>query len=331
MGTTLTRAQPTLNLRCYKKSVAKRTFDNDSYSSFLRSNIMTPRVWFITGASSGFGLYMAEKALANGEKVVATLRKPEVLSDLVKQYPETGATQRLLVLKLDVTQAAQIPLAFADAKKAFGRVDVVFNNAGYGIISEVEGISEANARSLFEVNFWGAFNVTKEALKYFRSNVPIGGLLINVSSMFGVDAPPGAGFYAATKFALDAVTDSLVKELDPDWKIKVTIFCPGWFKTNMTTVNAIVEDVHPAYRGKDTLGSIQVRNMSVGLVTGESPLLQDARKLIDRFWDISTLDTPPVRVAFGEDAKACFAARCTALKANLDASEEWCKDLAPST
>ncbi|KAJ7620480.1 hypothetical protein DFH06DRAFT_1010695, partial [Mycena polygramma] len=172
--------------------------------------------------------------------------------------------------------------------------DVVFNNAGYGIISEVEGISEANARSLFEVNFWGAFNVTKEALKYFRSNVPIDGLLINVSSMFGVDAPPGAGFYAATKFALDAVTDSLVKELDPDWKIKVSCFSShcriSWRRVitghdllpwlvqkcvfitipsldnpnqlfcaaNMTTVNAIVEDVHPEYKGKDKLGSIQV-------------------------------------------------------------------------
>ncbi|KAJ6493529.1 hypothetical protein C8R47DRAFT_1118517 [Mycena vitilis] len=291
---------------------------------------MAPRVWFITGASSGFGLYMAEKALANGEKVVATLRKPEVISDLAAQYPETGDKQRLLVLKLDVTQADKIPLAFAEAKKTFGRIDVVFNNAGYGIISEVEGCTDANARALFEVNFWGAFNVTKEALKYFRSNDPIGGLLINMSSMFGVDAPPGAGFYAATKFALDAVTDSLIKELDPEWKIKVTIFCPGWFKTNMTTVNAVLEPVHPEYKGKDHLGSMQVRNLSVGLVDGTSPLLQDARKLIDRFWDISKLETPPYRVAFGEDAKGAFTARHTALKANLEASEEWSKDLAYS-
>ncbi|KAJ6581501.1 NAD(P)-binding protein [Mycena capillaripes] len=288
---------------------------------------MTSRVWFITGASSGFGLYMAEKALANGEKVVATLRKPEAISDLAKQYPETGDKQRLLVLKLDVTQADQIPLAFAEAKKTFGRIDVVFNNAGYGIISEVEGVSIENARNQFEVNFWGSFNVTREAVKYFRKNDPIGGLLINMSSMFGIDAPPGAGLYAASKFALEAVTDSLVKELDPEWKIKVMVFCPGWFKTNMTLVNAVVEDVHPEYVGKDHLGSMQVRKLGVGLIDGTSPLLQDARKLIDKFWALSKLEKPPYRVAFGEDAKAAFAARWTTLKSDLEASEEWSKDL----
>ncbi|KAJ7898437.1 NAD-P-binding protein [Mycena leptocephala] len=291
---------------------------------------MTSRVWFITGASSGFGLYMAEKALENGERVVATLRKPEAISDLANKYKkkeeETGKKQ-LHVLKLDVTSLKEIKAAFIDAKQTFGRIDVVFNNAGYGIISEIEGISEANARNQFEVNFWGSVHVTREAVEYFRQNDPIGGLLMNMSSMFGVDAPPGAGFYAATKFALDAVTDSLVKELDPEWNIKVMVLCPGWFKTNMTLVNAIIEDVHPAYVGKDHLGSMQVRTVGVGLVRGDSPLLQDARKLINKFWELSKLEKPPYRIAFGEDAKAAFAARWTALKTDLEASEEWSKTL----
>ncbi|KAK7012211.1 NAD(P)-binding protein [Favolaschia claudopus] len=292
---------------------------------------MTSRVWFITGASSGFGLYMAEKALENGEKVIATLRKPEVLSDLVKKYDQLEKktqNKQLLVLKVDVTIKEEVKAAFVTAKQTFGRIDVVFNNAGYGIISEVEGISEANARNLFEVNFWGSFNVTKEALEYFRQNDPIGGLLINMSSMFGVDAPPGAGFYAATKFAFDALTDSLVKELDPAWKIKVMIFCPGWFKTNMTLVNAVVEDVHPEYAGKSNLGSMQVRELGVGLIRGDSPLLKDARKLINKFWDLSKLENPPYRIAFGDDAKAAFSARWTAIKSDLETSEEWSKDLA---
>ncbi|KAF7366843.1 NAD(P)-binding protein [Mycena sanguinolenta] len=291
---------------------------------------MTSRVWFITGASSGFGHLMAEKALENGERVVATLRKPEVICDLAKKYDELEMkTQKkqLLVLKLDVTIKEEISAAFIAAKQTFGRIDVVFNNAGYGIISEVEGVTEANARNLFEVNFWGSFNVAKQALEYFRKNDPVGGLLLNMSSMFGVDAPPGAGFYAATKFAFDAVTDSLAKELDPTWNIKVMIFCPGWFKTNMTMVNAVVEDVHPEYAGKENLGSIQVREVAIGLIRGDSPLLQDARKLIDRFWDLSKLEKPPYRVAFGEDAKAAFKARWTTLKSDLEASEEWSKDL----
>ncbi|KAJ6464056.1 NAD(P)-binding protein [Mycena sanguinolenta] len=291
---------------------------------------MTSRVWFITGASSGFGLFMAEKALENGERVVATLRKPEVISDLAKKYDELEEKtqqKQLLVLKLDVTVKEDVCAAFITAKETFGRIDVVFNNAGYGIISEVEGVTETNARNLFEVNFWGSFNVAKQAVEYFRKNDPVGGLLLNMSSMFGVDAPPGAGLYAATKSAFDALTDSLVKELDPAWNIKVMILCPGWFKTNMTMVNAVVEDVHPEYAGKENLGSIQVREAAVGLIRGDSPLLQNARKLIDRFWDLSRLEKPPYRVAFGDDAKAAFKARWTALKSDLEASEEWSKDL----
>ncbi|KAJ7442324.1 hypothetical protein FB451DRAFT_1414276 [Mycena latifolia] len=269
----------------------------------------SPRVWFITGASSGFGLLMAEKALANGEKVVATLRKPEVISSLTAQYTK----DRLLVLKVDVTKVDEITAAFAAAKEAFGRIDVVFNNAGYGIIAEIEGTSDDKARNQFEVNFWGAVNVAKQAVAFFRDvNKPMGGLLINMSSMFGIDAPPGAGFYAATKFAFEAVSDALAKELDPAWNIKVCVVCPGWFKTNMTVVNAVVEDVHPAYAGNENLGSIQVRKMA---------------QLINKFWDLSKLEKPPYRLAFGEDAKGCFQAKWTALRSDLEASEEWSKDL----
>ncbi|KAJ7760566.1 NAD(P)-binding protein [Mycena metata] len=284
-----------------------------------------PRVWFITGASSGFGLLMAQKALANGEKVVATLRKPEVLSDLRTQYTE----KQLLICKVDVTKSEDILAAFAATEEAFGRIDVVFNNAGYGIVGEVEGTDEEKARNQFETNFWGGLTVTKQAIRVFRDvNTPLGGKLFVMSSMFGIDAPPGAGFYAATKFATEAVTDSLAKELDPAWNIKIVVLCPGWFKTNMTMVNAVVEPVHPAYAHNENLGSMQVRQLMVGLVRGDSPALQDATKLINKFWDLSNLENPPYRVAFGEDAKSAFEAKWTALKSDLEASEEWSKDLA---
>ncbi|CAK5274054.1 unnamed protein product [Mycena citricolor] len=287
---------------------------------------MAPRVWFITGASSGFGLLMAQKALANGDNVVATLRKPEVISDLAAQYGK----DRLVVLKLDVKIVGEITAAFEAAKEAFGRIDVVFNNAGYGIIAEVEGTSYEKARDMFEVNFWGAFHVATQAVAFMRDvNKPQGGLLMNMSSMFGIDAPPGAGFYAATKFAFEAIADSLTRELDPEWNIKTVTFCPGWFKTNMTLVNAVVEPIHPAYDrpGNESLGSIQTRTAGVALIRGDSPLLQDATKLINKFWDISNLETPPTRLAFGEDSKAVFQAKWTTLKADLEASQEWSKDL----
>ncbi|KAJ7281489.1 NAD-P-binding protein [Mycena rebaudengoi] len=274
------------------------------------------RVWFITGASS--------KALASGEKVVATLRKPEVIASLAEQYGK----DKLIVLKVDVKKEEDITAAFTAAKEAFGRIDVVFNNAGYGVIG-IEGTSDKNARDLFEVNFWGSVKVTQQAVAFMRDvNQPQGGLLINMSSMFGIDAPPAAGFYAATfQVALDAVTDSIHKELDPAWNIKVIVFCPGWFKTNMTLVNAVVEDPHPAYASNPALGSMQVRKFSEGLIRGDSPALQDADKLINKFWDICKLENPPYRLAFGDDAKACFQARWTALKGDLEASEEWSKDL----
>ncbi|KAJ7187080.1 NAD(P)-binding protein [Mycena filopes] len=279
------------------------------------------RVWLITGASSGFGLLMAQKALANGEKVVATLRKPEVLADLRSQYTE----EQLLILAVDVTKSEAVLAAFAAAEKAFGRIDVVFNNAGYGLFGEVESTSEENARLQFETNFWGGLTVTREAVRVFREvNKPMGGKLFVVSSMFGVDAPPGAGFYAATKFATEAVTDSLAKELDPEWNIKIMVLCPGWFKTNMQ-VNTVAEPVHPAYEGREHLPSIQARKL---FAAGNHAVFHDAGKLINKIWDLSNVENPPYRVVFGEDAKAVFTGRSAALKADVEASEEWSKDLA---
>ncbi|PSR71674.1 hypothetical protein PHLCEN_2v12448 [Hermanssonia centrifuga] len=139
---------------------------------------------------------MAELVLKNGGIVIATLRKPEVLSDLKAQYPG----DRLLVLKLDVTRPHEIVDTFAKAKEAFGRIDVVFNNAGYSVLAEVEGTPEEQARAMFDVNFWGATNVSREAVKFFREvNKPTGGRLINVSSIVGLKVAPALGYYTATK------------------------------------------------------------------------------------------------------------------------------------
>jgi NADP-dependent 3-hydroxy acid dehydrogenase YdfG len=148
----------------------------------------------VTGASSGFGRAMTEYLLKIGHKVVATLRKPEAISDLATRYPPT----QLLVVKVDVTNEADITAAFAKAKEVFGRIDVVFNNAGISIVGEVESVDEADARDLLDVNFWGAVRVTKEALRFFREvNKPVGGRLLQVSS--GVlEGRAAGGFYVAS-------------------------------------------------------------------------------------------------------------------------------------
>ena len=149
----------------------------------------------MTGASSGLGRAVVEHALGKGERVVATLRKPQALDDLVSKY----ATTQLLVLPLDVISSAAIPAAFSAAIAKFGRIDVVYNNAGFAEIAEVEGTPDADARSVFEVNFFGAANVSREAVRVFRDvNSPRGGRLLQVSSVVGVKALPAVGYYSAT-------------------------------------------------------------------------------------------------------------------------------------
>ncbi|KAG1842889.1 NAD(P)-binding protein [Suillus subalutaceus] len=144
-----------------------------------------PKVWFITGASSGFGRSMTELLLNKGDKVIATLRHLDALSDLSAQFPS-----QLLVIQLDVTNSAEVSAAFARAKEAFGRIDVVFNNAGQCVAGELESVSEEEARQMFEVNFWGAMHVSKEAVKFFREvNKPIGGRLL------GLVGGPATAFY----------------------------------------------------------------------------------------------------------------------------------------
>lgn len=151
----------------------------------------------VTGSSSGFGRTLTEIVLSKGERVVATARKPTDLKDLQDQYPPT----HLLLVRLDVVREEQIHNAFFQAKEAFGRVDVVFNNAGVSLGAEVEGTPNDLARSMFETNFWGAANVSREAVQFFRDQNPrgAGGRLITVGSYAGMSPLGGLGYYSATK------------------------------------------------------------------------------------------------------------------------------------
>lgn len=177
----------------------------------------SPRVWFsksaifstgtpaqilplVTGTSTGLGKALVELVLAKGEIVVATARRTAPLDDLKAAYPAS----RLLVLKLDVSKPAEITAAFAQAKDAFGRLDVVVNNAGWGTFGEVESVVDADARAMFDTNFWGAVDVSRAALAFFREvNAPgVGGRLVQISSCCGVVGLPGQAFYCASKFGM---------------------------------------------------------------------------------------------------------------------------------
>ncbi|KAJ7499724.1 hypothetical protein FB451DRAFT_1074003 [Mycena latifolia] len=199
------------------------------------------RVWLVTGASSGLGLALVKAILVAGERVLATLRTPGLLKDLEAEHPR----EQLLVQRLDVTNVAEISAVFGAARTHFGRLDVVVNNAGYGILAEIEATPDEAARQNFEVQFWGPVNITREAIKFMRDVNPKGhgGLVINISSAGGYLANPALAFYNASKFALEGFTQAFTREMLPEWNIRGLIIEPGgfqseWAKGSMQTLPA---------------------------------------------------------------------------------------------
>lgn len=248
----------------------------------------TPRVWLITGSSSGFGRAMVEQVLLNGGIAVATLRKPSALDDLVAKYPCT----QLLVLPLDVTNEEQVKLVFTQAKDAFGHVDVVYNNAGQGIYHELEGISMDRARTMMDVNFWGAVTVSLEAVRFFREVNPkgAGGILVQVSSSAATTGSPLIGFYSATKAALDAFTEALAQEVLPAWNIRFVSVHPGWTRTPILS-SEILEP--PAlYASEPTATTTKFRAGFDAFLKSDVP--DDVESVTKRIWSVTRMDDEDV-------------------------------------
>ncbi|KAG1813922.1 uncharacterized protein BJ212DRAFT_1482271 [Suillus subaureus] len=252
----------------------------------------TPRVWLITGSSTGFGRAMVEEVLRNGEIAVATLRKPSVLDDLAAKYPRT----QLLVLPLDVTNEAQVKSAFAQAKDAFGRVDVVYNNAAQAVFQEVEGTSLDRARKLMDINFWGAVMVSFEAVRFFREVNPkgAGGMLVQVSSMAGTTAVPLIGFYSTTKAALDSFTDVLAQEVLPAWNIRFVNVHPGWTRTPIVEFPSSEMPEPPApYASEPTAVTMKIRAGFDAFTISDA--LADVEVVTKRIWSVTQMDDEYLR------------------------------------
>jgi NAD(P)-dependent dehydrogenase (short-subunit alcohol dehydrogenase family) len=181
------------------------------------------KVWFITGASSGFGRIWTSAALKRGDKVVATARKPDALDDLVKAHGEA-----VLVLPLDVTNREAVLKAVAQGHRHFGHLDVIVSNAGYGYMGAIEELEPEPARASFDTNVFGTLWVMQAALPFLRAQG--GGHIVTVSSIGGVVGFPTGGTYTATKFAVEAMSEALAAEV-ASFGIKVTILEPGHFTT----------------------------------------------------------------------------------------------------
>ncbi|KAG9316467.1 hypothetical protein JVU11DRAFT_2503 [Chiua virens] len=266
---------------CY---IAARVIGSRSVHSVfmvLNQSQSIPKVWFVTGASTGFGRLITERALEDGDKVVATLRRPSMLSDLSIKYPAS----QLLVLQLDVSDPAAISSAFNQAIALFHRIDVVLNNAGFYVVAEVEGISDDNARAMFDTMFWGAGNVMKEAVRCFRdTNHPMGGQLLNVSSRTAIIPQPGGTMYAAAKagkryiilFAqqTSVIYDQLWRLLRRDTLRSLTRSgtsdLSSWnpdCSARPQSLTAVIEPPIPAYASNPSLPTMKYRALYPGIET----------------------------------------------------------------
>jgi len=208
------------------------------------------KTWFITGSSRGFGRSLVTAALAAGDQVVATARRPEALADLVAEHGDD-----LLPVALDVTDPSAVAAAFEQAVARFGGLDVIVNNAGYANVSPIETTSEEDFRTQFETNFWGVYNVSKAAIPVLRDAG--GGTIVQFSSVGGrVGGSPGIASYQAAKFAVDGFSRVLAVETAP-FGVKVMVVEPSGFKTDWAgssmTVHAIPAEYEP------TVGSMNSR------------------------------------------------------------------------
>ncbi len=246
------------------------------------------RVWFITGASTGFGRLLAEEVLKTGGKVVATARKLDKVSDLEAKYPQAAKA-----LALDVTDAGQVDSAVTQAFAQFGQVDVLVNNAGYGVAGAIEEVSEAEFMPMFETNVFGLLRVTRAFLPYLRKQRS--GHILNLSSIGGVVAGPGIGFYNSTKFAVEGLSEALAAELAP-LGIRVTIIEPGPFRTDFLGRSGVLAKTRIAdYDG--TAG-----NMRKYFAENDGKQPGDPARAVQAMMQVVESPNPPLRLLLGASA-----------------------------
>jgi NAD(P)-dependent dehydrogenase (short-subunit alcohol dehydrogenase family) len=262
---------------------------------------MASKVWFITGASRGFGRVWTEAALKRGDRVAATARNPETLADLVSAYGDT-----VLALPLEVTDRDAVFDAVGQAHRHFGRLDIILSNAGYGYMGAIEELEPAQAKANFDTNVFGTLSVIQAALPILRAQAS--GHILTVSSIGGVIGFPTGGAYTATKFAIEAMSEALAAEVAP-FGIRVTIIEPGSFSTEFrSSVQSapVIEAYNPIRQA--IRASFKPEDSGDPAATAEAIF-----KAVDA-------DEPPLRLVLGSTTIARFKAL---YQARLSNWEKW--------
>jgi NAD(P)-dependent dehydrogenase (short-subunit alcohol dehydrogenase family) len=266
-----------------------------------------PRVWLITGASSGFGRAIAEAVSGTGDLVVAAARRTDALADLVERAPD-----RVTAIALDVTDPDRIRTAVGEVLARHGRVDVLVNNAGRGAIGAAEETTDGELRDLMDLHFFGPAALTRAVLPGMRERGR--GAIVQMSSMGGRFTFPGVGAYSATKFALEGWSEALAKEVDR-FGIRVLIVEPGAFRTSFNGPGALlVSEPIPAYDD-------QIEPLRTGMPGDDGKQPGDPAKAAAAILQALDSDRPPLRLALGEDAVDGIAGALEDAKTELAAWE----------
>ena len=271
------------------------------------------RVWLITGCSTGIGREIAQAVLGSGQRVAVTARNPASVEDLAAGHPD-----RALALALDVTDPAQIAAAVDATERAFGAIDVLVNNAGYGYMAALEEGEDDAVRKLFDTNYFGVVDMIKAVLPGMRARKR--GHVINISSMTGLVTNPPNIYYSSTKYAVEALTEGLAKEVAP-FGIRVTAVEPGAFRTDWAT-RSMQESATPLADYADTVGA---RKELIKLVGDKLP--GDPRRIADAVLMLVEHDDPPLHLLLGRDVLAAFRQKLAEWEASIDAWESVTKDV----
>lgn len=265
-------------------------------------------VWLVTGCSKGLGRAIAQEALKAGYRVVVTARRVEDVADIVQEHEDAA-----LALPLDVTRSDQLAAAVKAAEERFGTVDVLVNNAGYGYLGAIEEGEDADVRALFETDLFAPVNLIKAVLPGMRSRRH--GHIVNISSIGGLVTYPGVGWYHMVKFGVEAMSDTLAKEVGP-LGIGVTVVAPGAFRTNFRgpesiKQSAIVIDDYADTAGKSRAGTQAGHGKQQG-----DPVL-GARAIITAV----EAEKPPVHLLIGGDALDQLRTKLDEMRRETDAWE----------